>query len=178
MSKESLVIHNPTHSVLCFRLDKCADGDIAQMAMHKQKRLVRTFSYNVTVPSRKSVDLVELSGLTLREIKDSPEYLQMQKYFQVMHDSSLLTPEVLIEEVDPVEVEDLDVVQPEDEIESVEHELVVEAPDDSVDTYDCATVDDVITETELEAELKLSHKKRGRKTPNKKGKRAKKGKRS
>jgi hypothetical protein len=135
MSNESLVVHNPNHEIISFRLDKGLDTDIASKSKAKQKKLIRTFSYNVALPSRRSVDLVVLSGLTLQEIKASPEYLQMQKKFTVMYDSSLadVEPEVVedseTEDVDAVEAEDLDAVLPEDELESVEELMQEEYPE-------------------------------------------------
>jgi len=149
MSSESLIVHNPNHSIISFRLDKGLDADIASKSKAKQKKLIRTFSHNVALPSRQSVDLVVLSGLTLREIKASPEYLQMQRHFTVMYDSSLAeveeteeetkpSSEALIaqekakelEDLDPVEAEDLDTVLPEDELESVDEFMHEEYPEE------------------------------------------------
>jgi len=149
--KESLVVHNPNHEIVTFRLDKGLDDDIASKSRHKQRRLIRALSHNVALPSRQSVDLVVVSGLTLKEIKDSPEYLQMQNRFQVMHDSSLVVEPVeevddttctevlqdmydpsLVDgpvEVDPIDVDDIDGVQLEDKVGTLDEVLQDEYPD-------------------------------------------------
>lgn len=121
MQKESLVLHNPNHEIISFRLDKGVDDNIAKMSRHKQRRLIRCFSYNVALPSRQSVDLVKLSGLTVKEIKESTEYLQMQNHFQVLYDSSLVTePVEEVEDVDPIDAEDIDGILIEDQAETLD----------------------------------------------------------
>jgi hypothetical protein len=156
MTKESLIVHNPNHEDVTFRLDKGLDDSIAQLAYYKQKKLIRAFSYNARVPSRQSVDLVALSGLTLKEVKNSAEFIQMLGRLTILYDSSK-PEETLIDErekesveLDSVEVEDIDPVLPEDEIEHVEDEL---HPEGEVPDLDAVEKEDVITEDEVVAEL-------------------------
>ena len=161
MPREYIEVHNPHRADITFRLDKAVDSTISAMAMHKQKRLLRTYSYNAKVPSRQSVELVSLSGLSLKEIKESTEFRQMLPRLVVIADSSVVK-EIDIQQVDPVEIDDIDPVLPEDEIEEViPEETQEEAPEETL-AFDTVEEDDLVDEDFLKAELKSAHKKPGR----------------
>lgn len=164
---ESFIVRNTTGRTLSFRLDKACTGFIAEQSVYKQRKLIRAFSNYVAVPPQSSLDLVKAGDLTIAEIKASPEFMQVLNFgdnrLMVLYDSTLVAGGPSIDEqvgiTKPVEVIEIpDPVTVEDEI--TEEEIEAEASDE----IDPVTEEDEITEEELNEEIQTAEVKEAPKT--------------
>lgn len=92
---EKFVVLNPTHGNISFVVfpDTVANS-VAHVSSHKRRRLVRGKSTPVNILSRHSVDLVALTGFSIKEIKETLELHQFirQGLLVVIEDSSSIKP--------------------------------------------------------------------------------------
>ncbi len=71
---ETYTILNATRGSVSFRVHPLQSADeLNAMAGHHRRKAIRSAAINVSIPHGVSVDLVEKTGLTVKELKNSPE---------------------------------------------------------------------------------------------------------
>ena len=115
---EKYVVFNPTNNVVSFQLKPSySDEDLADLAKHKVRKLVRGNITPIAVQPHTSVDLVALSGMSVETIRGNSELhlLVRRGALQIM--------ETTIVENIPVEETQEEVVEDPKEAEIVEEEV-------------------------------------------------------
>jgi len=73
---EKFVVFNPGQGSVSFTLYPKVDLP-DEMSRHKKRRLLRSSAIPVVVTKQSSVDLVELTGMSVADLKEQPELLHM-----------------------------------------------------------------------------------------------------
>jgi|GEM_PF-6976333 len=105
---EKYEVMNATRGAVSFRVhpDQSVE-DLNAMAGHHRRKAIRSAAVNVTIPHGIAYDLVEKTGLTIKELKNSPELHKLLKGGSL---SLLKSVEIIVE--DPPVVEESVVEEP------------------------------------------------------------------
>lgn len=95
--KESLLVINVSKGPISFWVNSTLKlGNLAQYSRYHQRKMVKSTKQQIVLPSNISVDLVEQTGLTVKQLKDDVEMKKIlnldPQRFRVIYDSSIMTP--------------------------------------------------------------------------------------
>jgi hypothetical protein len=160
---ESLVVFNLTNQNVTFTLEQLyTEDDLLEKNYYHRRRIMRK-RVPVTLKPAHSLDLVQFSGLTIKDIKSSTDYLHVVNYpnrIKVMFDSSRAEFETVASKLlEELKSEDSETPDPVDAAADVITEYAIEAET----SIDPVVADDLITEEEVAVDLTTSKK------PKKKG---------
>lgn len=168
---EKYIVFNPTSSVISFQLKPNIDlGSLEGVARHKVRRIVRGGFLPVVVQPHTSLDLVEYSGMTLKELKSNSElHILLRKgVLQVIE--TKLTVEVPDEEIVEEPKKDLKLEKrPTEGVPTEEPEVKLPSPPKEEVKIDISPEDFITKEEVTEDTTKVEKPKKYKKAKKKKG---------
>lgn len=96
-ARESFSVINTTKGPISFYVNSTLKlGNLAQYSRYHQRRMVRSTKQQIVLPPNLLIDLVEQTGLTVKQLKNDSEMKKIlnldSSRLRVVYDSEIMTP--------------------------------------------------------------------------------------
>ena len=94
--KESFKVVNVSKGIMTFFVNDPNFEDVSHLARHHRRKIMRNSKHLINLPSNIVVDLVEQTGMTVKQLKSDAEMKRIMNLdahrFRVIYDSDIMTP--------------------------------------------------------------------------------------